>query len=103
MNLCRLQRVDRDLRRAVETEGETNGADPPIDIKLHAPEAEVTLDIFLAQGRKYQGAVKRNADLAAVGVAGEHKIDGLRPRMLDDDVRVVGLVNHKDDRAIGSL
>ena len=58
-------------------------------------------DVLLAHGRKDERAVEGHADLPTVGVAGEHEVDELAARMLDDGVGVVGLVDHEDDGAVG--
>ena len=63
----------RDLRRAVEPEWETDGAEAAIDVKLQIPEPEPGFDILAAQMAEESGDRRRHPDLAAVGVAGEHK------------------------------
>ena len=52
----RLQGDDRDLRWAVEAEGQAHGADAAVDVELHLVEAEVSFDVLLSHGRKDEGA-----------------------------------------------
>ncbi len=91
----------RDLGRAVEAEGKADSADAAVDVELHVAEAEVALDVLLTHWRKDERAEEGQADLAAVGVAGEHEVDERAARMLDDGVGVVGFVSHEDDGAVG--
>ncbi len=90
-----------DLWRAVETEGKPYGADAAVDVELHLVEAIVAPRIFFAHGRQDEGSDKGQADLAAVGVAGEHEVDEWAAGVGSDDVGVVGLVRHEDDGCVG--
>ena len=60
---------------AVEAEGHAYGADAAVDVELHVVEVEEAFDVFFAHGGKDEGAEDGEADLAAVGVAGEHEVD----------------------------
>lgn len=93
--------MDGDLRRAVEAKGKSHGADATVDVELHVAEPEVAHDVLLTHGWKDERAVEGHADLASVGVAGEHEVDEVAARMLDDGIGVVGLVDHEDDGTIG--
>ena len=96
-----LECQDRDLRGAVEAEGEADGADATVDVELHLVEAEVAFYILHSHGWKHKRSDEGQADLAAVGVAGEHEVDQWRSGMKEDVVGVVGLVSHEDDRCAG--
>ena len=96
-----LEGDDGDLRWAVEAEGQAYGADAAVDVELHLVEAEVAFGILLAHGREDERAEEGEADLAAVGVAGEHEVDERAAGVGDDVVGVVGLVGHEDDGAVG--
>ena len=58
-------------------------------------------DVLPPQGREDKCAEEGQADLAAVGVAGEHEVDERSARMQEDVVGVVGLVGHEDDGGVG--
>ena len=62
---------------------------------------EAAFDVFLAHGREDERADGRQADLATVGVAGEHRVDVGEARMADDVVDVIRLVAHEDDGGRG--
>ena len=64
-------------------------------------EVKGSLDVLLAHRRKDEGADDGEADLAAVGVAGEHEVDEGEAGVLDDLVDVVGLVAHEQDGGLG--
>ena len=64
-------------------------------------EVKGSLNVLLAHRRKDEGADNGEADLAAVGVAGEHEIDEGEAGVLDDLVDVVGLVAHEQDGGLG--
>jgi len=64
-------------------------------------EVEGALDVFLAHRRKDEGADDGEADLAAVGVAGEHEVDEGEAGVLYDLVDVVGLVAHGENGGLG--
>jgi hypothetical protein len=96
-----LQGQDGDLGWAVQTEGKAYGADAPIDVELHFVELVRTFRVFFAHWWKDDRAQEREPDLAAVGVACEHKVDEVSARMCDDGVRVVRLVGEKDYRGVG--
>ncbi len=66
-------------------------------------ELEAAHDVLLSHGRQDQRAIEGNPNLSAVGVAGEHQVDEISARMLDDMIGIVGLVDHEDDRAVGVL
>lgn len=61
--------------RAVEPERQAHGADPTIDVQVHVVELEEPLHVLLAHGGEDEWAEDGQADLAAVGVAGEHEVD----------------------------
>jgi hypothetical protein len=90
-----------DLGWAVEAEGKAYGADAAIDIELHVLKLVGALDVFLAHGWKDQWTDEGEADLASVGVAGEHGVDEREARMLDDVIGIVGLVAHEQDGGAG--
>ena len=92
---------DGDLRRAVQPEGNSHRANAPIDVKLHILEVEKAFRVVFAHGWKDERAEKGQAYLAAVGMAGQHKIDKLPPGMLDDCVGVVGFVRHQQHGGVG--
>ena len=64
-------------------------------------ELEEAFDIFLAHGGEDERAYEGEADLAAVGVAGEHDVDEGEAGVVDDAIGVVGLVAHEDDGGLG--
>src|SRR5579875_3906793 len=86
-----------DFGGAVETEGKADGAEAAVDVELQVVELEAAFDVLFAHGRKDERADGGEADLAAVGVAGEHGVDVAEARVADDVVDVVGLVAHEDD------
>ena len=90
-----------DLGWAVEAEGQAYGADAAVDVELHLVEAIEALGIFLAEWGQDDRTQKREPDLAAVRVAGEHEVDEWTAGMLYDVVGVVGLMRHEDDGAVG--
>lgn len=86
---------------AVEAEGDADGADASVDVELHVAEFVEAFDVLLAHGRENEGADVGDADLAAMGVAGEHDVDERKAGVLDDVIDVVGLVTHEDDGRAG--
>ncbi len=78
-----MQGEDRDLGGAVEAEGQAYGSDAAVDVELHVVEAEVAFDVLLAHGREDERAEEGEADLAAVGVAGEHEVDERAARVVE--------------------
>ena len=90
-----------DLGGAVEAEGDADGADAAVDVELHLVEAEEASDVLAAEGWEDKGAEDGEADLAAVGVAGEHKGDEAAAGVADDVVGVVGGVGHEDAGGVG--
>jgi hypothetical protein len=100
--LCSGEREVGEFGGAVEAEGKADGADAAVDVKLQVFELEETLDILLAHGWEDQRANVGEADLAAVGVAGEHEVDEREARVQNDLVDIIGLVAHEEDRRIGS-
>ncbi len=64
-------------------------------------EVEHAFDVLLAHGRKDERADDGEADLAAVGVSGEHEVDEREAGVEDDVFDVVGLVAHEDHRSAG--
>lgn len=96
-----MEREQGDFGWAVEAEGQADGSDAAVDVELHPVEAEEALDVFFAERRQDESADEGQADLASVGVAGEHEIDERETGMLDDGVGVVGLVGHEDDGRSG--
>ena len=61
----------------------------------------MTFDVLLPHGREDKRSEEGQADLAAVGVAGEHEIDQWRLGDEGGRVGVVGLVRHEDDGRSG--
>jgi hypothetical protein len=98
----RLQGEDGDLGGAVQAEWEAYGADAAVDVELEAVEAVEAFDVLLAPGWEDDGAEEWEADLASVGVAGEHDVDDVAAGMVDDLVGVVGRVAHQQDGAVGA-
>lgn len=98
-----MQGMDRNLGHAVEAKGKANRAYAAVDIELHVAEAEVSHDVLLAHGRKDERTVEGYAYLSAVGVAREHEIDKFAAWVFDNGVRVIGFVNHQDDRTVRFL
>ncbi len=86
---------------AVEAEGEAYGADASVDVELQVVEAEHAFDVLLSHGGEDEGAEDGEADLAAVGVAGEHEVDEREAGVEDDLFDVVGLVAHEDHGGAG--
>ncbi len=86
-----------DFGGAVEAEGKANCSDASIDVELHSAELVGAFGVDAAQGREDKGAEDGEADLAAVGVAGEHEVDQGAARVGDDDVGEVGRVDHEED------
>ena len=87
---------------AVEAEGQAYGADAAVDVELHVSEVEEAFDVLLAHGREDQRADEGKADLAAVGVAGEHEVDERETWVQDDLFDVVGLVAHEENGGVGA-
>ena len=83
--------------------GKADGAEAAVDVELHVAELEAAFDVLLAHGREDERAEDRQADLASVGVAGEHRVDPGEARMADDVVDVVRLVAHEDDGRAGGV
>jgi hypothetical protein len=96
-----LKREVGDLGRAVEAQGQADGAEAAVDVELEVAEAEVAFDVLLAHGGEDHGTDDGETDLAAVGVAGEHVVDALAGGVGSDVVGVVGGVGHEDDGTIG--
>ena len=65
-------------------------------------ELEEAFDVFLAHGREDEWADVGEADLAAVGVAGEHDVDEGEAVVEDDVFNVVGLMTHEDYGGVGA-
>lgn len=86
---------------AVEAEGEAYCADASIDVELHVVEVKDSFDVLLAHGREDQRADVGEADLAAVGVAGEHEVDEREAGMPDDPVDIIRLMAHEEDGCVG--
>lgn len=96
-----LQGDDRNFGGAVEAEGQAYCADAAVDVELHLVEAVVALGVLQTHGGQDERAEEGQADLAAVGVAGEHEVDQVAARMLDDVIGKVGFVCHEKDGAVG--
>ena len=62
---------------------------------------EHAFNVLLAHGWEDEGAEVRQADLAAVGVAGKHEVDEREAGVKDYVLDVVGLMAHEDDRGAG--
>ena len=58
---------------------------------------------FLPMGGRMSGPRTGRRHLAAVGVAGEHRVDPGEARMADDVVDEVRLVAHEDDGRAGRV
>ena len=65
-------------------------------------EVEEAFDVLLAHGGEDERANVGDADLAAVGMAGEHDVDEGEAVVEDDGFNVVGLVAHEDDGGVGT-
>ena len=63
---ARLQRDQRDLRGAIEADGDAYGADPAIDVELQTIKAKETLHVLPTKWWKDQRAKDRQAYLASV-------------------------------------
>jgi len=85
----------------VQAEGQADRADAAVDVELHVSEVEEAFDVLLAHGGKDQRADEGKADLAAVGVTGEHEVDERKARVVNDLVHVVGLVAHEENGGAG--
>ncbi len=95
-----LEGEGRDLGGAVEAEGKAYSSDAAVDVELHAAEPVRAFSVDAAHGRKDEGAEDGKADLAAMGVAGEHEVDQGAARVSDDVVGEVGGVDHEEDRSL---
>jgi hypothetical protein len=89
------------FRGAVETEGQAYGAEAAVDVELHVAEVEDALHVLLAHGWEQERANVGEPDLAAVGVAGEHKVDKREAWVLDYGVDEVGFMAEEDDGGFG--
>lgn len=96
-----LEGDDCDFGGAVEPEGQAYGADASVDVELHLIEAVVAFGVLQTHGGQDKRAQEREPDLAAVGVAGEHEVDKVAARMLDDVIGEVGFVRHEEDGSVG--
>ena len=61
----------------------------------------VAFGVELAHGGQDEGTEEWKADLASVGVAGEHEVYEIGAGVFEDGVDEVGLVGHEDDGAVG--
>jgi hypothetical protein len=91
------------LGGAVEAERKAYCTDPSIDVELHVAEVEKAFDILLAHRGKDERADVGKADLATVGVAGQHDIDERKAGVEDDLVDVVRLMAHEENRGVATL
>ena len=91
-----------DLGGAVEADGEADRAEAAVDVELGfaVGEVEEAFDVLLAEGREAEGRKEREADLAAVGVAGEDEVGAAGAGMAQDGVGEVRLVAHDDEGAV---
>ena len=64
-------------------------------------EVEHAFNVLLPHGWENERAEVREANLAAVGVAGEHQVDEREAGMEDNVLNVVRLMAHEDDRGAG--
>ena len=85
----------------VKAERHTDCANTAIDIKLHVAELELTSDILPSHGWEDKRPQSGQANLAAMGVPGEHQVDQRKSGMPDDGICVVRFVDHQDDRSTG--
>ena len=90
-----------DFGRAVEAEGNAYGADAAVDVELGRAEQVMAFRIEPAEGRERERAKAGDADLTAVGVAGEDKIHVAAAVVGDDVVGVVGLMGHQEYGCVG--
>jgi hypothetical protein len=90
-----------DFGGAVEAEGQADSADAAVDVELHVVKVKGALDVFLAHGREDKGANDGEADLATVGMAGEHEVDEGEAGVFGDLVDIVRLVAHEQDGGLG--
>ena len=65
-------------------------------------EVEEAFDVLLAHGGEDERSDVGKANLAAVGVAGEHEVDERKSGVEDDLFDVIGLVAHEDDWGVGA-
>src|SRR5437016_6216555 len=77
------------------------GADAAIDVELEVAEAIEAFGVLLAHGRQNEGAEEGQADLATVGVAGEHDVDEGAAGVGENVIGVVWLVRHEDAWTVG--
>jgi len=91
------EREERNLRRAVEANGDADGAEAAIHVELQAPKTKPTLDILAAQRRKGQRADEWQPDLAAVGVTREYERERPARWTRQKIVDVVGCVAKEHD------
>ncbi len=89
------------FRWAVEPEGQTHRSEAAIDVELHLLKLIGSLNIFFSHWRQDEGADERQADLAAMGVAGEHEINERESRVENHLFHVIRLVAHEQHRRLG--
>ena len=90
-----------DFGRAVKAERQAHGAEATVYVELHMAEVEEALDVPLAHWGEQERADDGEANLAAVGVAGEHEVDEREAGVLYYGVDEVGLVAEEDDGSLG--
>src|ERR1700757_3879270 len=93
----------RDLRRTVEAKRKAYRPDSAVDVKLHRSYPEPAFDKFPAARRQFQGAYKRHANLAAMGMAAQHQANRLPGGMSRKVVRIIGGVAHDNHGLIRHL
>ena len=96
-----MKREEGDFRGAIEPDGKADGSDAAIDVKLHAAKMEETFNVLPSAVREDDWADEGEADLASVGVAGQHEVDQMAARVGEYVIGEVGGVAHEQDRAIG--
>jgi hypothetical protein len=91
-----------DLGGAVEADGEADGAEAAVDVELGlaAGKTEEAFGVLLAEGGEAEWWEEGQADLSAVGVAGEDEVGAAGAGVAQDGVGEVGLVAHDEERAV---
>ena len=95
-----LKRQEGDFRWAVESEGQADGADAAVDVKLDVLQVIEAFGVDLAHGRQNERTGEGQTNLAAVGVTGKDEIDERAAGVFHDGVCVVGLVRHQNDGGV---
>lgn len=95
-----LEGDEGDFGWAAEADGQVDGADAAVDIELQVAHAVGAVDVFASHVGQEHGHEGGEADLAAVGMAGEHEVDAAE---VADGVGEVGFVAEQEDGRAGGL